>query len=45
MYSFPFRAANPKRWAVGIFAFVTIPSSIAYGAVRFSQRKVGTPGW
>ena len=45
MYSFPFRAASPTKFGVGIGAYVGIGLYLPWFAFGFSQRKAGTPGW
>ena len=45
MYSFPFRAASPTKFGVGIGAYVAIGLYLPWFAFGFSQRKAGTPGW
>ena len=45
MYSFPFRAPDPKKWAIGIGTYVFVGMYLPWFAFGFSQRKAGIPGW
>ena len=43
MYSFPFRAPDPKKWAIGIGTYVFVGMYLPWFAFGFSQRKAAHP--